>query len=78
MEKCFVFVWSGTISVLFYMLIEQLAVDYLNAVGYVAPEPIEEEFDPMFTNSPLSLDPANPNNFGHGIAYHEDGYDYLD
>ena len=48
MEKCFVFVWSGTISVLVYMLIEQLAVDYLNAVGYVALEPIEEEFDPRF------------------------------
>ncbi len=78
MEKFFVFVWSGTISALVYMLIEQLAMNYLDAVGYVAPEPSEEEFDPTFANNPFSLDPANPNNIGHGIAYHEDGYDFLD
>jgi len=70
--KYFVFVWSGTISVLVYLLVEQLAQNYLDAVGYVDPEPSEEEFDPTFSNDPLSLSPANPNNFGHGIAYHDD------
>jgi hypothetical protein len=70
--KYFVFVWSGTISVLVYLLVEQLAQNYLDAVGYVDPEPSEEERDPTFANRPFSLSSANPNNFGHGIAYHDD------
>ncbi len=70
--KYFVFVWSGTIAVLIYMLIEQLANNYLNATGYVDPEPSDEEFDPTFSNDPFSYDYRNPNNVGHGIAYDDD------
>ncbi len=68
----FVFAWSGAISVLVYMLIEQLAINYLDAVEYVAPEPSEEEFDPTFSNDPFSYDYMNPNNVGHGIAFDDD------
>jgi hypothetical protein len=78
MGKYFVFVWFGAISVLVYLLVEQLAKNYLNAVGYVAPEPSEEEFDPSYANDPLSLDPANPFNCGHTTAFSDDGIEHLD
>jgi hypothetical protein len=70
--KYFVFVWSGTISVLVYLLVEQLAQNYLDAVGYVPPEPINEEFDPTYSSEAYSYDYENPNNVGHGLALDDD------
>lgn len=72
MGKYFVFVWFGAISVLVYLLVEQLAKNYLNATGYVAPEPSEEVFDPTYSADPFSYDYENPNNVGHGIAFDDD------